>query len=63
MRFVADVVLERADGLQRPAKRRVEFEAASLDEATRILPEVARKGGYSGFRLERVLSLVGEGGR
>lgn len=57
MRWTAEVRLWRPDGLQTDTRRTVELEAPDRVTALLVLPEEARAGGYSGFRLDSVLSL------
>jgi hypothetical protein len=56
MEFEAVVELGR-DGPRMVCNRRFTFEAADWDEAHEIVKEQSRKGGYSGYQCEHVVSL------
>jgi hypothetical protein len=56
MEFEAVVDLGR-EGPRLTTRRRFKFEAADWDEAHEIVKEQSRKGGYSGYQCEHVVSL------
>ena len=56
MEFEAVVELGR-EGPRLTTRRRFKFEAADWDEAHQIVKQEGRKGGYSGYQVEHIVSL------